>query len=55
MGPLKMTVFPPFFTKNGGKSFLFSYSREDTAIALAFIMYDCSWTNYLSVIILFHN
>ena len=39
----------PFFAKNGGKSFLFFflfflffYSKEDTAIALFFIMYDGS-------------
>ena len=36
----------PFFAKNGGKSFflffffLFFYSKEDTVIALVFIMYD---------------
>ena len=37
-----MSVFSHFFAKNGGKSFLFFYSKEDTAIALDFIMYDGS-------------
>ena len=32
----------PFFAKNEGKSFYFFYSKEDTAIALVFIMYDGS-------------
>ena len=38
---LKMSI-SPFFAKNGGKSFYFFYSKEDTAIALVFIMYDGS-------------
>ena len=37
-----MTVFSHFLPKVGGKSFLFSYSKEDTAIALVLIMYDIS-------------
>ena len=32
----------PFLAKNGGKGFYFSYYKEDTAIALVFIMYDGS-------------
>ena len=32
----------PFFAKNEGKGFLFSYSKEDFTIALLFIMYDGS-------------
>ena len=31
-----------FFAKNGGKKFLFSYSEEDTAIALVSVIYDGS-------------
>ena len=50
-----MAIFSNFFAKNGGKRFLFSYFKEDTAIALVFIMYDGSWTNNLLLIILFHN
>ena len=39
-----MAVFSPFFfLQNGGKSVvLFSYAKEDTAIALVFMMYDGS-------------
>ena len=43
------------FAKNGAKSFYFFYSNEDTAITLVFIMYDCSWTNNLLLVVLFHN
>ena len=38
-----------------GKSFLVFYSKEDTAIALVFLLYDGSWTNNLLVVILFQN
>ena len=51
---MKMAVFS-FFAKNGSKSFLFSYSKEDTAIPLVFIMYDGSLTINLLVVVLFHN
>ena len=37
-----MSVFSHFFAKNGGKSFFIFYSKEDTAIALVFIMHDSS-------------
>ena len=36
-----MAVFS-HFCQNEGKGFLFSYSKEDFAIALLFIMYDGS-------------
>ena len=49
-----MAIFS-HFAKYEGKYFLFSYSKDDIAIALLFIMYDGSWTNNLLVVILFHN
>ena len=49
-----MVVFSHFPQKLGYK-FLFSNSKEDTAIALVFIFYDGSWTNNLLAVILFHN
>ena len=47
--------FSPIFCQKCGYKFLFSYSKEDTVIALAFIMYDDSLTNNLLVVILFHK
>ena len=44
-----------FFAQNADNVFLFSYSKEDTANALVFIMHDGSFTNNLLVVILFHN
>ena len=38
-----MSVFTHFFfAKNGGKSFLCFYSKEEVANALVFILYDGS-------------
>ena len=52
----KWPYFPNFFfSKMGVKVFFFSYAKEETAIALVFMMYDGRWTNNLSVVILFHN
>ena len=51
--PLKIRIF--FFPKNRGLKVLLSYSKPDTAIVLVFILYDGTWTNNLSVVILRHN
>ena len=45
-----------FCQKNGVKvKFFLFFSKPDTAIVLVFILYDGSWTNNLSVVILRHN